>query len=268
MENEATYQDLSEMMGKIPENYCILEEEIDIDIHLDYQAMVSRSLKEEAFKKFQEYHIADRFEYLLALIESENLSEERLSEIKQLIIFIVHSGESSSFDLLKELEPLLLEDPLKSWLKVALLDCKVYLENQLLGTNKHIVITGLGGKGKQLRYNIVGLIEEDIVLSDFQKDTVKKEFEYAAQQNNCEIESLVFYEKYLVLLALVPLKVSLEKLIAAVVKECHLLGVPLKKEYLVTNVKQLSELEIADFIEHKAVSLNTSETLEKEGKDE
>ena len=115
------------------------------------------------------------------------------------------------------------------------------------------ISTGLGGKGSLLRYFIVLLSKKRNALNEIQKKIIHGEFEFLLNKNDSELESITFYDKFVTMVVLIPLHITIKEFFREGINECNQFGNFLRANFLVTNVKQLSADEINEFLRtHKA----------------
>jgi hypothetical protein len=123
----------------------------------------------------------------------------------------------------------------------------------LLDENQIFISTGLGGKGEKLRYFIACKLKTGDCFSDTQKKVVQTECEDIFEKNNCKIEKVTFVEKYVSVIALIPIEVSFGNVIKSSIAECNQYGDFLYQQYLITNVKMLDYTEIKKFFKDKGL---------------
>ena len=136
-------------------------------------------------------------------------------------------------------------DPgLKEWAKLALQENKMLLESDLLESSQVFISTGLGGKGHKLRYFVVLINTESHDLKPYQQKIVQDEMEYALQRYDGELEKLNFMHNYTTMRVVVPISSDLSKVFREGINECNQFGNFLSTEFIITNMKELSEDEI------------------------
>jgi len=134
---------------------------------------------------------------------------------------------------------------LEDWSKMALQENKLLLESELLDNRQQMFIaTGLGGKGHKLRYFVVLINKEGNDLKPFQQKVVKDEMSYILQRYDSELEKLNFKRQYITMSVVVPISSDLTRLFRDGISECNQFGDFLMPEFIVTNLKELSEEEI------------------------
>ncbi|MBI9067393.1 MAG: hypothetical protein JEZ09_08885 [Salinivirgaceae bacterium] len=253
MMDENIFDKLQEMGGKMPDKFNILEEQIDVNIQLEYFKQ-SKKTKKKLPKNFK---IED-----IELGQLEN-SETDIKTKKEIIIKIASIDDPKSYRILEELVKKKDAD-LHEWCVMALQENKMLLESSLLNENQVFISTGLGGKGTSLRYFVVLIGENISEFAEFQQKIVSSEFEYALKQNNSELENITFEENYVSINVLIPYDVPIQKVFRSAVQECNQYGGFIKKNFLVTNVKTLSIDEIKDFVEKNKLPKDTAPEIDFE----
>lgn len=236
MEGENIYDKIKELFGQSPGNLNILEEQVDIDLQMEYFEY-SRSVKEdldekEVMERKQELYDPGKPEKEKKALFAKLASIENV-EAYRFIENYLNEGHTDN----------------RSWAILALQESRMLLESKLLDENQVFISTGLGGRDSKLRYFIV-LIRKD--KGDFpahQQKIIRNEFEIMLRQHQAEIEKIEFIENYATLLAVIPLSVPLKEVFRQAISECNQYGNFMKSNFIVTNVRELDIDEIEDFLE-------------------
>ena len=128
-------------------------------------------------------------------------------------------------------------------------ESRMLLESNFLDENQVFISTGLGGKGLKLRYFVVFLTTDSLILNKFQKKIIKNETEYILKKYQSEIEEIKYSDIFVTLKALIPISVHLNNIFEEIVTECNQFGDFLQTNFIVTNVKELENEEIYKLIE-------------------
>jgi len=140
---------------------------------------------------------------------------------------------------------------MKEWAKLAFQENRLLLESHLLDNRQIFISTGLGGKGHKLRYFVVLINKNGNDLKPFEQKVVQDEMSYALQKHDSELEKLSFMHHYTTMRVVVPISSDLTRLFREGIEECNQFGDFLSTDFIVTNMKELSEEEI-----HEALSGN------------
>jgi len=234
---ENIHDKIKQIFGEIPD-FSILEEQIDLDLQLEYFEC-SRKVKEgldpvRTIKKkddifnlsLGEEHRKTRFAELASMDEVE---------VYRTIEKYVQSGTVE----------------LRSWAILALQESRMLLESKLLGENQVFISTGLGGKEGRLRYFIVLINENDQSFNETQQKVIRNEMEIIMGQQEGEIEKLSFEARFVTVVALIPINVTIKEILKKTIKECNQFGNFLRENFIITNVKELNISEIEEFINNR-----------------
>ena len=246
MENENIYDKIQELFGGVSGNYSILEEQIDIDLQMEYF---------DFSKKMERDFTAEEI-----LDKRENLFDEDTPDTDKKILF-VQLASLENVDAYRVIERFV-NNPvgtLRDWAVLALQESRMLLESKLLDENQVFISTGLGGKDNKLRYFLVLMKKDGGEFSDLQKKIVRNEFDEVLRKNEAEIEELKFNNGFGTITAVIPLNVSIKDLFKTSIGECNQYGNFLKSNFIVTNVKRLSLNEIKEFIDKNNPALNEPE---------
>lgn len=235
MSQENLYNKLQEFLGKLQGNYNVLEEQINIDVQMEY------------FESSKE--IRNSVDAVDTLNTSDNLFNESVSieDKKLLLVQLASIGKVEAFRTLEKYNNN--PDPeLKDWSTLAMQESRMHLESSFLDENQVFISTGLGGKGKKLRYFIVFLAKDDVILDDFQRKIVEKEVGYILQKNDSEIEETTSAGSFIIMKALIPIPVAIQEILEEAISECNQYGNFLQTNFIITNVKELTFEEIQNII--------------------
>lgn len=235
MEHENIINKLHELLGETGKNFNILEEQIDINVQMDYFEL-SKKMKlqkdENAFSNKD-------------LLYNEDIG---LHEKKELLTKIALIEDVEIYRFLEDYQKKAPEE-MHDWAILALQENRMLLQSNLLDENQVFISTGLGGKQNMLRYFVVIMGKEIEEFTDTQKKVVTNEIHYGIKQSMGEVETLEFEKNFVKVLCLIPIKSSLKDAFKSIIKECNEIGDFLASDFIVTNVKKLSLNEIKQFIE-------------------
>jgi hypothetical protein len=244
MEEEEFYRKIKKALDEIPDNFNILEEKINIETQTWYFNYSNR-MKEKgnvdkylaiANKLFDDSDIEKKREILSGLASIASVTAYRAIEL-----------------YLKNPEPML-----KDWATLALQESRMLLQSSILEEQQVYISTGLGGKGSNLRYNVVFTIKnQNMKLAPFQEKLVKEELADLLGKKDGELEEIEFFTGYISTHLVLPLKAPLKDIFKTFVTTVNEFGNFLSDDVIVTNVKSLSEKEIKRIIASKKQSLDS-----------
>ena len=139
-------------------------------------------------------------------------------------------------------------DPeLEQWSKIALYECRMALEEDLLQENVGIISTGLGGQGNRFRY-IVVLALLSPPSGENQQSMIRGIWDDICSQHDSKIEELQFCSSYLSAKALISMDTPVATVVEGCIASINLDGDLVYPDYLVTNVEVPTEEEIQTFL--------------------
>jgi hypothetical protein len=237
-EHENLFEKIQEILGKNPGKLKVLEQQIDMDLQVEYYEC-SRRLKNEV----DEAWAMDQIKYL---------SEPEYSlEVRKNILARLASIERVECYRTIESYVETADESIKDWAFLALNESRMHLETQLLEENQIFISTGLGGREQKLRYFVVVMTRDKSGMTVSQKKVIQNEFEFILRRFDAELEE-VSYSGYLAsMLLLLPMNYSLKSIFQDAISECNQFGDFLSEDFIVTNVKKLSFTEIEQYIDRK-----------------
>ncbi len=171
----------------------------------------------------------------------------RIDGKKRALSILAHLGTVSAFRQIEQYSknP---DEELLQWTRLALRECRMFLENSLGDESNGLIITGMGGVGERLRYYffVLPLMEQSFNI--LHKDIIRDEFTIVCQDFNSIIETFHYSDNYVGLTILMPMDVAIGKLIDTGIQKCNELGVFVLESYYVTNMEVPEESEIPDII--------------------
>lgn len=137
-----------------------------------------------------------------------------------------------------------LEPELSYWSAMALAESKILLDTEFSEEKQYFVSTGLGGKNKKFRYFMVFATGDRTEFTEFQKENLIREIQFQFKKKDIEIEKFEFKSNYLKALILCGLNHNAPECLENIVKEINQFGPHLDKNFLLTNVRQIEDVEI------------------------
>lgn len=238
-EYENLYEKIQEMLGKNSGSLKIMEEQIDMDLQVEYFEC-SKRLREEK----EESWALDLSQYLNEPGYSPEVKKEILArlatiekvECYRMIESFVKGGEES----------------LHTWALLSLNESRLMLESKIMNENQVFISTGLGGRDQMLRYFVVVMTRTRSDLTPTHQMVIQNEFEYIMKKFDAEVEEVNFSGYLSTIMLLLPMNYSLRTVFSEAIQECNRYGDFLNDDFIVTNVKTLSFQEIKEFLERKS----------------
>jgi hypothetical protein len=238
MNEEFLYRKMQEALKNIPENFNILEEQIDVHLQMAYFEF-SRKLREE--------------EDVNTLIGyRESLFDPHVSvEIKKkILVALASSAEVEDFRTIERF--LKSPDPdLKDWAILAFQESRMLLQSSLLDEQQVFISTGMGGKGRSLRYFVVFLNKEGNGLTEMQKKLLQGELNFVLEKNEGELEEFHVMLDFTTATVILPLKAQIKEIFRGIIDECNQYGDFLDDDMVITNVKVLNTTEIVEILKQQ-----------------
>ena len=252
MEEKHFYQNIQRVLESLPENFSILEEQIDIDIQVKYFKLAKKiRSKTDANESFE--HSEDLF--------SDEITEKRKREI---LLSIAAIDDVKAFRTIEKFAEIA-GGELKQWAILALQESRMLIQSSLLDEQQVFISTGLGGKGQKLRYYVVFVNKnQNEILSGPQQKLLKDELIFELKQNDGEFETMDFSEGFSTVLVMLPLQSDLKNIFRNVIDECNQYGDFLDDDMIVTNVKIMSRNEIVEMLKNSRYHENEEFDFEDE----
>lgn len=236
MEEDNIYKKIQEAISSLPENFSILEEQIDVELQMEY-FNYSRDLKTGFSVDLILQHQADLFDPAIPLDEKKNL-----------LVLLASQEKVEAFRTIEKYAKN--PDPeLRQWSILALQESRMVIQSSLMDEQQVYISTGLGGKDQKLRYFVVFICNENVEeYSTVQRKLIRDELEYALAHNNGILEEISFEKDLAIALLLLPVKSDIQGVFSSVINECNQYGDFVRQDIIITNVKRMSVSEIKRFI--------------------
>lgn len=236
MEEDNIYKKIQEAISSLPENFSILEEQINVELQLEYFNF-SRELKENASNDIILQHQSDLFDPAIPV-----------SEKKRLLALLASIEKVEAFRTIEKYAKN--PDPeLKDWSILALQESRMVIQSSLMDEQQVYISTGLGGRGQNLRYFVVFIANENTdEYSEVQQKLIHNELLYGLKSCEGILEEINFVAELAIALILLPVKSDIQALFSGIINECNQYGDFIRPDIIITNVKKMTVKEIRDFI--------------------
>lgn len=236
MEEDNIYKKIQEAISSLPENFSILEEQIDVELQMEY-FNYSRDIKAKFPIEMVMQHQVDLFN-----------PEVSIEEKKNLLVLLASQEKVEAFRTIEKYarNP----DPeLREWSILALQESRMVIQSSLMDEQQVYISTGLGGKGQNLRYFVVFISKENFdEFSSVQRKLIQDELDYALTHSNGILEEMRFEKDLAIAVLLLPVKSDIQGVFSSVINECNQYGDFIRQDIIITNVKRMSVDEIRNFI--------------------
>lgn len=239
MEENNIYKKIQDAISSLPQNFSVLEEQIDIELQMEY-FNYGRDLKPGFTPEVILEHRGDLFDDTIPLDEKKNL-----------LVLLASLEKVEAFRIIEKYAKN--PDPeLREWSILALQESRMVIQSSLMDEQQVYISTGLGGRGQKLRYFVVMIGRDDNVdYSAVQKKLVQTELEYAMKHNDGELEEMTFDKNMAIALMLLPVKSDLQGVFSSVINECNQYGDFIRPDIIITNVKRMTVDEIKKFVNRR-----------------
>lgn len=239
MKEKKFYQNIQKVLENLPENFSILEEQIDIEVQMKYFDYAQKNRTDEVSAEC----FANRDDLF-----SENTDFERKKEI------LVNIATIDDVKAFRTIEKFVKESSgeIYQWAVLALQESRMLLQSSLLDEQQVFISTGLGGKGQKIRYYVVFINKNKHgLLTRTQQNLLKDELITVLKSNDGEFETIDFTDGFSTAMVILPLQTDLKSVFRNIIDECNQYGDFLDDDMILTNVKMLSRNEITDMLNGK-----------------
>ncbi len=251
MMDDNNLKKIQEAIDSLPDNFSILEEQIDVELQTEYFD-TARSLRVEEASE-------DLIEGAPQILNNEETETELKKEV---LVKLAGLDKVEAFRIIEDYHKEA-EGILKSWAVLALQESRMLLQSSLLEEQQVFISTGLGGKHQKIRYFVSVMkhnIDED--FTETQQKIVESELGFYLRESEGELEEVQFENGFALSLFLFPLKQNLQQVLSSFIRECNQYGNFLKDDIIITNVKALSAEEIRNFL------INNKKRAEEENEEQ
>lgn len=247
MEDNNNLKKIQEAIDSLPDNFSILEESIDVNLQIEY------------FDYTKDKRNNQKIEDFAAAEQQLNDPSEKPAKKKHLLVQLAGHDQVEAFRIIERFHKKS-KGKLRKWAVLALQESRMILQSSLLGEQQVFISTGLGGKGKNIRY-FIALMKKDrqTPFSETQARIIRTEFQYFLKTSEGELEQIRFEDEFALGSFLFPLKKNLQDIFRSFIEECNQYGDFLHEDVIITNVKTLSADEVRNFLKQ-----NADETEDKE----
>jgi hypothetical protein len=223
-----------EALSQIPDRFVVAEEELDGAVYEEYERYVQ--------------HLVTCQPQEVGLEARQTLFDPTapLEAKREMLARLARCGTVHAYRAIEQYvkNP----DPaLAQWSKVALYECRMGLESELLEKPVGIISTGLGGAQHRLRYLVaVGLSCGP--LHDAQQRRVESTWRTICERHDSVLEHVNFHPNHVILTLLVSMETAVGTVIDVGIAAANGDAPILRQNYFVTNVAVPTEEEIQNIL--------------------
>ena len=248
MHQRDNFEDFKKLLKDADGEFQVIEHQVPIETQMEYFIYSNRMRSVRRLDERVDFEVFES-----KLCDSETILDDK----KKLLSTLAISKQAKAYRILQGYlqAP---DEELKDWAHMALMESRVMLESEFSDEKQIYISTGMGGKGNRLRFYILMLSSSGNQFLDYQQQVIEREFAYALHKDDCEMEELTVKENYVELIVLAPILTNIKRFIENVVSECNQYGNFISNTITVTNVKRLTENEIAQIIKKHENSRTSS----------
>jgi hypothetical protein len=228
-------EDGSDSTDVLHGQFIVTEEEIDLELY-------------EQFITELEW-VDPQPDYAILIRQGEQLVNKimPISQKKLVLVQLASWGTAEAYRMMQKYaaRP---DQGLEEWSRIALYECRMRLEEELLGEPVGLISTGLGGDGQRLRFIFVLAFREE-TPGEKQQLEMRKVLDEVCERHGAGVEQVDFRNSCLFVQVLVPLDVAVGAVIEESIFSLNRVKEEVYQDYLVTNVAEPSEGEIQEFLE-------------------
>lgn len=221
-EHDADDEAVQDALSQIPGRFIVAEEELDGAIYAEFSRYVQCLLSSRPHEAGSEVH--------------QTLFDPTASlEVKrEMLVRLARRGTVDAYRVIEQYvkNP----DPvLAPWSQIALYECRIALEGELLEEPVGIISTGLGGAQHRLRY-LVAIGLSCAPLQEAQKHRVEAAWRTICERYDSVLELVRFHSDYVIITLLVSMETPVGSVIDEGIVAANVDDSLLRRNYFVTNV--------------------------------
>ena len=223
-------ESLRDVLSQIPDRFIVAEEELDGAVHAEYARYVQGLLA------CQPQEVG---------LEARQTLFDPTAPLEAKREILARLAQCGTVDAYRAIEQYVKNpDPaLAQWSKVALYECRMALESELLEEPVGIISTGLGGAQHRLRYLVaVGL--SCAPLHDARRRRLESAWRSICERHDSVLEHVRFRRNHVILTLLISMETPVGTVIDEGIATANGDAPILRQNYFVTNVEVPTEEEI------------------------
>jgi hypothetical protein len=222
MENE--YEGIMDFLSNLKCKFKVVEDKINPQIQKEYFEYSNSVARDELEASETQQLIDDLF--------SPDIPE---SIKKKNLVLLSHQGTVEVYRPIEKYHSNYQSEEMKQWSALAMNECAMFLESSLLDENISLVSSGLGGLKDKLRFYYLLLPLPDKLFTGTQQNIIKDELNYAAEEFNCNVETVDLSSECVAVTALIPMTVGIATFVNVAVEKSNELGRFVLEGYFATN---------------------------------
>lgn len=236
------FERFRESFSRMDGHFHVLEQRVPVELQMEY-FKYSEGLRREKREPLSD---DDFTNYAESLVQEETTVERK----KYILSSLATSNQVKAYRVLQDY----VQHPdaeVTNWAYMALMESRISLESELSEEKQIYISTGLGGRGDKLRFYVLMPAAENKPFEEYQRGVIERELGFYLPKEDCEIERLTIHDVYVELVFLIPVRKDIKAVLDHFISECNQYGGFLSQTFTVTNVKELSEEEVASVIKRR-----------------
>jgi hypothetical protein len=229
--NDEIFDEFRQSLESLKGNFHVLETDVPVERQMEYfhySENVRRSVG------------GDSIENQITALNDFNATPEQR---RYAMTYLAVSGDVKAYRALESYYREHKSDR-DDWVSMALLQAKITLESEFSDQKQVFISTGLGGKGRLLRFFSLFKSNDLKPFSTYQKELIEKEIPFQIHKYGGESEELKIAENYFTVVFLIDLKANIKEMLEGALGECNQYGDFISRSFIVTNVKRYNEEEV------------------------
>lgn len=219
----------------LPEQFIVTKKELDPAVYEQFLVMLEQS--------------TPAMDYEELLQQGTQLVDKTMpiAQKKLVLVQLAQWGSTEAYRLVQEYSAR--PDPsLEEWSRIALYECRMCMESDLLDEPVGLISTGLGGDGERLRYIFVLAFQGESPAEEKQRG-IGEELKKVCLEHRSVVEQAQFRLSCLHVQVLVPMDVAVGAVIEESIARLNQHKEEFLPDYLVTNVSVPTDEEIQGFLD-------------------
>ena len=227
------------MVGRVGGEISVIEMRVPVEMQMEYFKL-SNKIREDNPDLDPE-----SIDHCIKSLSDGDTSHEMK---KCLISVLALSRNIKAYRFLEQFLTEQTDGTLQHWVSMALMECRISLEAELLDEKRIYISTGLGGRGNLLRYHVIMLAEGGVPFLPYQRDLIKREMPFELSSAGFEVERINVNDIYFDMMMLAPVSSNIRGVLSAAAAECNSYGDFISAKVTITNIRELSDEEIRRMI--------------------
>ena len=234
-EHDEDDEGLHDDLAQIPDRFIVAKEELDREVYAEYSRYVQRLISCQPHEAGLEAR-RTLFDPTVSL----EVKREMLARLAQ-------CGTVAAYRAIEQY----VENPnptLVQWSKIALYECRMALESELLEETVGIISTGLGGVQHRLRY-IVAVGLSCTPLHEAQRRRLESTWRTICERYDSVLEQVRFHSDHVIITLLVSMETAVGTVVDEGIAAANGDDLLLRRGYFITNVSVPTDEEIRRVLE-------------------